>query len=892
MFVNIPKLGNAHLYAYQYDQLNRIVSMDAFKGFDNNSNAWATTAEATKNYKERISYDANGNILSYLRNGTTAGGAMQQMDSMIYQYPKDANSNIMNNRLRYVQEEIAATNYKEDIDNQTTLTRDQVIAEILPEQAADNYAYDAIGNLIKDTKEGITNITWNVYGKIESITKATGIISYTYDASGNRISKTFNNKSTWYVRDASGNTMSTYITDAAINSGHLTQSEIHLYGSSRLGILNTNTDMQVPVNTNGITTFIRGNKFFELNNHLGNVLATISDKKIGIDDNNDDIIDYWKADILTAKGYYPFGMLMPDSAYRKELSPDHSGSYYMTGATDMTLGQNSITEAPNNFTIEFWAKPTATHEIDSEGDLYGGVTGQRYVIAPSWYAAPSEAGMGVSMGTNGISVYEHAAGYMPPLLVWQSPTPITDWVHVAVVYEDNVPYLYINGLLVHTGQQSSRQLVYPSFNFTGYDYGSYQGYVDEMRIWSEVRTQQQIADNRYGPIPSPQTNLSGYWPVDAANPGVLLDLSGNGRDVTMMSTTGNSSDHVMGGNGYRYGFNGQEKSDDVTQGNYTAQYWEYDSRIGRRWNIDPVIKDYESPYMTFSGNPILFNDPDGDDPDKPKDKGTKEGQVQKTTETTYASLHNAPKTTTIKWFWHEGGVQQDLGKPSVEGWYTTSEYSKVLTPVARDLAGYMGIHSAGTGGHNWTAEEKQNVANTKLGQFVGTGLSADAAQVLASSAQSNARNRGYQVLGITYQSGFNVEDMIGVGLIAKELAKGLGKFVLSKLPQGGVSFSEYKVLKGGTQTLDFIETTNKQGQVVFQRISTEFSHKIITQRTQKAMGLPNWLVNNKINVWKLNTIQHSLIDPARRQFLRAGMKSKIGFFGNMQYNWFTKFPIR
>ena len=183
-------------------------------------------------------------------------------------------------------------------------------------------------------------------------------------------------------------------------------------------------------------------------------------------------------------------MLMPDSAYRNKLSPDHSGSYYMTGATDMTLGQNSITEAPNNFTIEFWAKPTATHEIDSEGDLYGGVTGQRYVIAPSWYAAPSEAGMGVSMGTNGISVYEHAAGYMPPLLVWQSPTPITDWVHVAVMYEDNVPYLYINGLLVHTGQQSSRQLVYPSFNFTGYDYGSYQGYVDEMSIWSEVRTQQ------------------------------------------------------------------------------------------------------------------------------------------------------------------------------------------------------------------------------------------------------------------------------------------------------------------------------------------------------------------------------------------------------------------
>jgi len=186
-------------------------------------------------------------------------------------------------------------------------------------------------------------------------------------------------------------------------------------------------------------------------------------------------------------------------------------------------------------------------------------------------------------------------------------------VHVAVVYEDNVPYLYLNGLLVHTGQQSSRQLVYPSFNFTGYDYGSYQGYIDEMRIWSEVRTQQQIADNRYGPIASPQTNLSGYWPVDAANPGVLLDLSGNGRDVTMMSTTGNSSDHVMGGNGYRYGFNGKEKSSEITSDDYDFGARIYDGRIGRWLSTDIVTKPFISPYNFAANNPVNYLDPNGED---------------------------------------------------------------------------------------------------------------------------------------------------------------------------------------------------------------------------------------------------------------------------------------
>jgi len=70
---------------------------------------------------------------------------------------------------------------------------------------------------------------------------------------------------------------------------------------------------------------------------------------------------------------------------------------------------------------------------------------------------------------------------------------------------------------------------------------------------------------------------------------------------------------------YRYGFNGQEHSDDVTQGNYTAEYWEYDGRIGRRWNVDPVVKIWESPYACFNNNPIANSDIHGDDADGPVD---------------------------------------------------------------------------------------------------------------------------------------------------------------------------------------------------------------------------------------------------------------------------------
>ena len=67
--------------------------------------------------------------------------------------------------------------------------------------------------------------------------------------------------------------------------------------------------------------------------------------------------------------------------------------------------------------------------------------------------------------------------------------------------------------------------------------------------------------------------------------------------------------------GYRFGFNGQEKDDEVSgAGNsYTAQFWQYDSRLGRRWNLDPIVKHFFSSYQTFSNNPIIFIDPNGDD---------------------------------------------------------------------------------------------------------------------------------------------------------------------------------------------------------------------------------------------------------------------------------------
>ncbi len=56
--------------------------------------------------------------------------------------------------------------------------------------------------------------------------------------------------------------------------------------------------------------------------------------------------------------------------------------------------------------------------------------------------------------------------------------------------------------------------------------------------------------------------------------------------------------------------------DDEIQGvgnSYTAMFWQYDSRLGRRWNQDPVVKEFESSYASFANNPVWFIDPSGAD---------------------------------------------------------------------------------------------------------------------------------------------------------------------------------------------------------------------------------------------------------------------------------------
>ncbi|MBD1395428.1 RHS repeat-associated core domain-containing protein [Mucilaginibacter glaciei] len=292
-------------YSYRYDQLNRLKKMRQHTGI---SGAWNGTS-ATNDYKEDITYDGNGNILTYLRNGAAASSS-QSMDNLSYNYARDANGKLTSNKLQYIADAVATSNYANDLRNQTNTT---------------NYRYDAIGNMTYDAQSNITGpsndlnngINWSVYGKIQTINNSvTGNIIYQYDAAGNRVSKTAGGLTTYYVRDAQGNTLAVYDNGGS----NINWKEQILYGSSRLGTWTPNMvyNAAIPNSDGAISSFIAGKRFYELNNHLGNVLATVTDRRT------------WSGtsltpDVASAQDYYPFGMLQPNRQFTQ------SGTGYTYG---------------------------------------------------------------------------------------------------------------------------------------------------------------------------------------------------------------------------------------------------------------------------------------------------------------------------------------------------------------------------------------------------------------------------------------------------------------------------------------------------------------------------------------------------------------------------------
>tara|TARA_R110002050_G_scaffold141376_2_gene266508 strand:+ start:18190 stop:26505 length:8316 start_codon:yes stop_codon:yes gene_type:complete len=276
---------NPRASVYKYDVLNRIKQATNLENTGTDTwTAYTTGPNAADAYKTNYTYDANGNLLN-LDRYNELGILMDELD---YTYDNGLAGVALNsNQLTSV------------TDNSTNTVGGRGDLE-----GTHTYTYDGIGNLTIETAQEqmdfgpgyqlfdvATNIYWTVYGKVKQVTKTISTnsganvyqvekIDFEYDASGNRIKKTANKKTdaagslsgaeanpttatflvneittTYYVRDAQGNTLAVYEKTAVENGSNfdvtLQLKEQPIYGSDRLGQRTASKVLAASLNVSG-----------------------------------------------------------------------------------------------------------------------------------------------------------------------------------------------------------------------------------------------------------------------------------------------------------------------------------------------------------------------------------------------------------------------------------------------------------------------------------------------------------------------------------------------------------------------------------------------------------------------------------------------------------------
>ena len=116
------------------------------------------------------------------------------------------------------------------------------------------------------------------------------------------------------------------------------------------------------------------------------------------------------------------------------------------------------------------------------------------------------------------------------------------WTHIAVSYNSvtSEVKMYINGMdqeVSHIAPPSGsvRNNLYEGFELGSIPPGTmnFLGIIDEVRIWSEVRSPGEIFHNMSSPLMGDETGLQLYYPMNEGGGDELHDLSGNGHDINI-----------------------------------------------------------------------------------------------------------------------------------------------------------------------------------------------------------------------------------------------------------------------------------------------------------------------------------------------------------------------
>lgn len=196
---------------------------------------------------------------------------------------------------------------------------------------------------------------------------------------------------------------------------------------------------------------------------------------------------------------------------------------------------NQYTNLVGNFTMELWVKPNdgvsrgGTPQATSGK---AGLNGQMYAVHPGQghdlSGQADYVGVGLSVGVNGASIFEHGDDRIYSPLVHDAD--LSGWHHYAIVYQDSTPALYIDGVKVADGLRGpskplpSTSLVQLKPNNPGY--GQFAGAIAEFRIWDYARSAESIRANYLARMEGTETGLAGLWRFEEGAGGTVSDAAG------------------------------------------------------------------------------------------------------------------------------------------------------------------------------------------------------------------------------------------------------------------------------------------------------------------------------------------------------------------------------
>jgi hypothetical protein len=168
--------------------------------------------------------------------------------------------------------------------------------------------------------------------------------------------------------------------------------------------------------------------------------------------------------------------------------------------------QSFIHDLENSFTLEFWVKPDK--DLQSEMTVSHSAK-KNFVVDPNCGDVANETVMGVAVDCKGITVYEKTPHLFYATLVHESE--IYDWTHIAIVYKQKIPFLYMNGRFIQMGIPSSSTTIYASDVLRVY---SYQGQIRDVRIWDYCRSEVQLHFYMNKKMDRKEKGLLGLWQID------------------------------------------------------------------------------------------------------------------------------------------------------------------------------------------------------------------------------------------------------------------------------------------------------------------------------------------------------------------------------------------